>query len=213
MDSSEVLMVLRPHPLSLIHSYVAWSYVAFVPLLASLLGGVGVVNSSPALAIAFVAIPLLGASLITRSVSYGVAGAIGGLVLPWILGHVGAYALLPPTQTSVGVLGVALSELYRRMHRYVIARDRIVIEFRGVLGRVVRVLHYSKIVDVVVLRRGIAGFFGIGVLLPLTSLKEVSRGSYPWPSPLDAIYGVSRPERVAQVIKEAVRSCGCPRIH
>ena len=212
MNSNEVLMVLRPHPLSLIHSYVAWSYVAFVPLLASLLGGIGLVKSSLALAIAFVALPLLGASIITRTVSYGVAGAIGGLALPWILVHAGVYALLPLIQTSVGVLGIALSELYRRMHCYVIARDRIVIEFRGLLRRVVRVLHYSKIVDVVVLRRGIAGFFGIGVLLPLTSLKGLSKDTYPWPSPLDAIYGVSRPERVAQMIKEAVKSCGCPRI-
>ena len=204
-------------------------YASTIPLLG------GWISSYAPLILWFIAsaVPLIIASIIKISWRYALIGILIGLVLPIILWYFQGtwYPYLYYAGTAIAVLGIIGAEFHRRAHRYIITDRGLIIEYHG-LKTVRREILYSRISDLV-LEKGLLGrIFNYGNIVPISSsglglgedtahvgvgvgaAKGVGAGvivaggrgvkvartrSY------YMLYGVPNPERVYEVITEAIR--------
>lgn len=71
---------------------------------------------------------------------------------------------------GLGVLGLILSDLYRKSHKYILTTFRIITKM-GFLRTSTRSLPYSKITDVVTEHGWLGGLFNFGHIFPLTASR------------------------------------------
>lgn len=69
---------------------------------------------------------------------------------------------------AVAVLGIVLTDLYRRGHRYIITNIRIIAEL-GFLGLKVRDVFYTRITDVIMEQDILGKAFNYGSIIPITA--------------------------------------------
>ena len=68
---------------------------------------------------------------------------------------------------GVGILGVLLTDVYRRSHEYILTNLRIITKL-GFLGGKSRDVFYSKIVDIVMEQGTLGKIFNYGTIIPIT---------------------------------------------
>jgi hypothetical protein len=153
------------------------------------------------------------------------AGLTATFLLKWPL----EYMQLP--LISGGVLGILLTEKYRRGHRFYVTSQRIISELRF-LSYKRRELTYGKITDVAMAKGVLGSLFGFGTIFPVTAsgfglgedLAAVTAGvgltsrgvtagtavtggrtvSVPRGRSFHTLFGVPRPEEICSMIAKYV---------
>ncbi len=134
---------------------------------------------------------------------------------------------------TVGILGVLAIEIHRRAHKYIVTDRRIIFEYNGVFKKIRRDLVYSRVSDII-LEKGVLGkLFNFGNLIPVSQPglglgsdmsfvtvggsvgKDVRAGlavtggrsvKVPRSRSFYMLYGVPHPERVYDMIVEAIKA-------
>jgi len=134
---------------------------------------------------------------------------------------------------TVGILGVLAIEIHRRAHKYIVTDRRIIFEYNGVFKKIRRDLVYSRVSDII-LEKGVLGkLFNFGNLTPVSQPglglgsdmsfvtvggsvgKDVRAGlavtggrsvKVPRSRSFYMLYGVPHPERVYDIIIEAIKA-------
>ncbi|RLG47310.1 MAG: hypothetical protein DRO06_03025 [Thermoproteota archaeon] len=68
---------------------------------------------------------------------------------------------------AAGLLGIPLTDAYRRSHRYYVTSERIVMR-AGLITREVREVRLSRVVDVVLIQGLLGRIFNFGTIFPVT---------------------------------------------
>jgi len=134
---------------------------------------------------------------------------------------------------TVSILGVLAIEIHRRAHKYIVTDRRIIFEYNGVFKKIRRDLVYSRVSDII-LEKGVLGkLFNFGNLIPISQPglglgsdmsfvtvggsvgKDVRAGlavtggrsvKVPRSRSFYTLYGVPHPERVYDMIVEAIKA-------
>lgn len=132
-----------------------------------------------------------------------------------------------------GILGVLAVEMHRRAHKYIVTDRRIIFEYSGLFKKIRRDLVYSRVSDII-LEKGVLGkLFDFGNLIPISQPglglgsdmsfvtlggsvgKDVRAGlavtggrsvKVPRSRSFYMLYGVPHPERVYDMIIEAIKA-------
>ncbi len=132
-----------------------------------------------------------------------------------------------------GILGVLAVEMHRRAHKYTVTDRRIIFEYNGLFKKIRRDLVYSRVSDII-LEKGILGkLFNFGNLIPVSQPglglgsdmsfvtlggsvgKDVRAGlavtggrsvKVPRSRSFYMLYGIPHPERVYDMIVEAIKA-------
>ncbi len=133
----------------------------------------------------------------------------------------------------VGILGVLAVEIHRRAHKYIITDRRIIFEYKGLFKKIRRDLVYSRVSDIILEKGALGKLFNFGNLIPVSQPglglgsdmsfvtlggsvgKDVRAGfavtggrsvKVPRSRSFYMLYGVPRPERVYDMIVEAIKA-------
>ncbi len=132
-----------------------------------------------------------------------------------------------------GILGMFAVEMHRRAHKYIVTDRRIIFEYRGLFKKIRRDLVYSRVSDII-LEKGVLGkLFNFGNLIPVSQPglglgsdmsfitlgggagKDVHAGlavtggrsvKVPRSRSFYILYGVPHPERIYDMIIEAIKA-------
>lgn len=235
LHGEEVEEVLRPHPLSFLkyHIFAICLFIFAVALyrlhsyLEANLNALGFLDSI----LSFVTVmPVQDVVLLVVFwVVLIVSGVLIGLLwvsrMPLVymvgVGATGTFLELyyrhPPftklwVLVIAAALGMALTELYRRCHRYFITNYRVV-TMKGLVRRDERDLIYDRITDVYVSQSLLGRIFNFGTVIPTTAsdfrvgeeiavagIHEASAGGGGVRRPPFSLYGIPKPRRVRSVL-------------
>jgi len=245
----KTLKSLHPHPLAFAGHVLLWIYVLVISIGFYLAG-----NQVNAL---FKSIPVIGSLIssygeyliyalviVIPTLAYAVVKVVWRYLFVTLLITVAAplvlaFAVKLPLRytfivgATVGALGVLVTELHRRAHKYIITDRRVIFEYNGLLKKIRRDLVYSRISDII-LEKGLLGkLFNFGNLIPVSQpglglgndMSFVTLGGSVGKGPRAGIavtggksvkvprsrsfytlYGIPNPEEVYDMIVEAVKA-------
>ena len=182
-SSERELIRVSPHPMAFFGQMVLWIYVIIVVAIAWLYMGkfVNLVSSIPFIgsyissyAIYFlvaiaVLIPTLIYSILKISWRYFIVGFLLTVVIPIVYPIIGIPQWLAlPTIIGVSILALAIVEIHRRVHRYIITNRRIIFEYNGLFKKNRRDVVYSRLSDVILEKSFLGKIFNYGNIIPIS---------------------------------------------
>lgn len=183
LEGEKVLEVISPHPLSfwpyyvfflyyiIVGGYMYSKYDEFLQGLTNIIGGPlasvllvilwWLILIIPAVIFSLLQISSKWVILYTLIVVLGTYGLATHKIA---LGHIWVITI------GIGILGMILTEFYRRSHKYIITNKRLIMgTYLGIFGTYERDILYSKIEDLV-LKQGFLGkIFKYGTIIPTTA--------------------------------------------
>lgn len=184
LDKEEILEVVSPHPLSFWPYYLFFLYYIVIggymyTHYDELLAWITNIISHP-LIVEILIMVLWWLILLIPAIIFSLFHVTWRWIAIYVLlGVIGTYAVAKlgigldaiwVITAGIGVLGLILSDFYRRSHKYYITNKRIIIGiYSGLLGKQERELLYSKITEVS-LKQGVIGrIFNYGTVIPITA--------------------------------------------
>lgn len=181
IDDEEVIKKMKPHPFSFGKLYSIFLYISAIGVLfiffheemVSFFQGIPIISMISSqlpllvwwllLLVPGIIVALLKISWKWLALFLGIAASLTGLRFYIGVGFFGMNLSL----IGVGLLGIALSDLYRISHKFYITNYRIITEI-GFIKNEKRTLLYSKINDLVVQKPLIGKIFNFGTIIPIT---------------------------------------------
>jgi len=224
-EGEEFIMELVPHPASFLDLYGFFLYLLILGAWLTLQQPefLDAEQSSLAVAAAGVLIPCVWAAITRirwRWFFFGILLVIASGV---------AYYQLGPRAVGIpiaaaGLLGLPLTDAYRRSHRYYITSERIVMR-AGLITREMREVRLSRVVDVVLIQGLLGRIFNFGTIFPVTpsalgtgqdlamlglrgDVIELAGGrtvAVPRGRSSHVLYGVSNPDEVYSELSRLLR--------
>ncbi len=177
LENEKVEKELQPHPISFFHLHSLWIFLFLFSILlyhfSPKISGIKFLGENAILAIwmvGLIAIGIIESLVLIRwriFIAYIAILAFGTFLL-WKFNLWELQKLFIPFYTiCISLLILAIVEIYRRSHKYIITNFRLI--FRGgILFKKERVLRYEKITDLAT-HQGIVGkIFGYGTIIPVT---------------------------------------------